>query len=140
VEHKKTAASKCKEEEVIMRRGGVGKRKACQMLNGEWEFPGGGRAELAEAALECLSDDGPFASCPDVGEEMLQLAANAGEIGGNRAGLDMMGHVDDEIAQGFLCGLIREVVELTKGEVRLEVGMVSRSCRTIERKPKGAGA
>ena len=82
MESKEPAASEGKEEEVIMRRGRVGKGKARQMLNREAEFARGGSAKLAEAALQRLSDNRALASGPDVREQMFQLAANAREISG----------------------------------------------------------
>jgi hypothetical protein len=77
MESEKAAASKSKEEEVIMRRGGIGEGKAGKMLHRQQELARGRSAKLAKAALECLSDNGTFASGPDVGEQMFQLAANA---------------------------------------------------------------
>ena len=69
---------------------------------------------------------------------LLQLVANAGEISGNGTGLNVVRHVDNEVAQGFLCGLIREAVQLTKGEIRLMMRMISRACGAIEGKTECA--
>jgi hypothetical protein len=49
----------------------------------------------------------------------------------------MVGHVDDKIAQSFLCWLVGETVQVTKGEKGLEMRMVGRMGGAIKGKPKG---
>jgi hypothetical protein len=51
---------------------------------------------------------------------LLQLAASAGEISGNGTGLNVVRHVDNEVAQGFFCGLIREAVATHKRRDKIE--------------------
>ena len=98
VESEKTATGKSEEQEVVVRRRGVGKRKLSEVLNREGEFVGGGCAKLAEAALQSLNDNRAPAGEPNVREDMFELAANAREVSGNRTRLDVMGHVYNEIA------------------------------------------
>ena len=77
VESKKTAAGEGEKEEIIMRRGGKCKGKVSEVVNREWELARGRCAKLAQAALECFSDNRMLARGADVGEEVLELIANA---------------------------------------------------------------
>ena len=49
----------------------------------------------------------------------------------------MVGHVDDKIAQSFLCWLVGETVQVAKGEKGLEMRMVGGTGGAIKGKPKG---
>ena len=77
VESEKTAAGEGEKEEIVMRRGGKCKGKVSEVVNRERELAGGWHAKLAQAALKHFSDDRTFARGADVGEEVLELIANA---------------------------------------------------------------
>src|SRR6266446_292470 len=54
--------------------------------------------KLTEVALERFDDIGETAKVAQMKEDALEVAAIAGGATGNRARLDVMGHVNDEVA------------------------------------------
>ena len=61
---------------------------------------------------------------PNLGEKMLKLMGDAGEVGIDRLGLDVSGHVDNVEAERVGSGGQGETVEVAEGDVRVQMGPV----------------
>jgi hypothetical protein len=138
VEREEPAESESQEKKIVVGPRSEGERKPEEVLRSERELARGRCTALPEAPLQSFSDRGETARLADGGERRGKLAADAREIGSNRARLDMIGHVNDEVAKRDLGRVIREPVKVAESQVGLEVRAVDRASRAVKSEAESA--